>query len=92
MTAVLRLPPVALPQDDALLTFAAVAERLGIHPKNVGPYIARFASLTAAVRIVKVSSTSLRGTPRLLRSVLVWHQHVELRDGEPDAVGEGSPS
>ena len=70
-----------LPEDDRLLDNAAVARRLGIHPKNVAAYVERWPMLREGVRVVRVRAGT-RGKRKVLRSALVEHVTIELRLGE----------
>lgn len=77
-------------EDDWLLSPAQVARRLGMSTRRFYSYWPRWLALINAARPVRVDRESGSGTIRFLRSGVIEHMHVELRDGaelSPDEAG-----
>jgi hypothetical protein len=65
-----------------LLSRRQVAEGLGIHPRYVWDYCARWPVLRDGLRVVRVTPGT-NGRMKLLETALEEHQRVELLQGEP---------
>lgn len=72
---------VSLVEDDRLLSSDQVARRLGMSTRRFYSYWPRWLALINAARPVRVDSTSGSGTIKFLRSGVIEHMHIELRDG-----------
>jgi hypothetical protein len=70
---------VSLP---TLCTRTVAARELGIHPRHVWDYCARWPVLRAGLRVVRVTPGS-NGRMRILGAALAEHAAVELLQGEP---------